>query len=445
MKRLLLINPSAQAFNLARQGFKVQPLGLAYLAALTPASWRIRIHDESFSRVPDASEADLVGITTLTATARRAYQLADGYRARGIPVVLGGIHASVLPEEAQVHADAVVVGEAESVWPRLLADLERGALAPRYHGSRDPLTHRLFPRRDLLTARYLFGSIQTSRGCPFDCEFCSVKAVSGAGVRQRAVEDVLDELETIPERMVFFTDDNLVGYTRASRERAKRIFEGMLARGIRKRWFFQSSLNVADDEELLALAARSGCIMVLIGIESLDEKVLRGTMKKGINAKRGAGHCRELVRTLHRHRIAVIGNMIFGSDEARGDEFEAAARFNLVSGLDVPWPGPLTPYPGTRLHVRLSDEDRILFRDYPADWSKYNTTVVIRPRSFTADELVSRFKRFARQSYSWPNILLRTARTLAYSRSLEQALLVYSMNASLARRFETGFRYPAEA
>jgi len=444
MRRLVLINPSAQAFNLARQGFNVQPLNLAYLAAITPPNWRIEICDENLEPAPEALEADLVGITTLTATAGRAYELAARYRALGIPVVLGGIHASMVPEEASAHADAIVVGEAESVWPRLLEDLVRGALASIYRGTRGPLERRLFPRRDLFPGSYLFGSIQTSRGCPLDCEFCSVKAFNGPGVRYRAVEDVLDELATIPERLVFFTDDNLVGYGREARERAKRIFQGMIDRRMHKHWFCQSSLNFADDEELLRLAAQSGCILVLIGIESVDEKVLRGTMKKGINAKRGTRYYRELIRKLHRYRIAVIGNMIFGNDEAGPDEFDAAAWFNLISGLDVPWPGLLTPYPGTRLSQRLSAEKRILFENYPADWSKYNTTVVIRPKNYAPDELVTRFKEFARRSYSLPNILLRTARSLAYSRSLKRSVLVYNLNASLARRFDEGFLYPAE-
>ncbi len=443
MKKLLLVNPGAGAFNLARQGFRVQPLNLAYLAALTPPGWRIELVDEGFRPAPELAQADLVGITTLTATARRAYELAARYRAQGVPVVLGGIHASMVPDEASARADAVVVGEAESVWPRLLDDLARGELARVYRGERDPLERRLLPRRDLFRERYLFGSIQTSRGCPLDCEFCSVKAFNGAGIRQRRVEDVLDELATIPERLVFFADDNLVGYSRDSRERARRIFQGMIERGLDKRWFCQSSLNFADDEELVRLAAASGCILVLVGIESIDERVLRGTMKKGINAKRGPGYYRELIGRLHRHRISIIGNLIFGNDEAGDDEFEAAARFNLRSGLDVPWPGVLTPYPGTRLHERLAGEGRILFADYPADWSRYNTTVVIRPRRCSPDELVAQFKRFARRSYSLPQILLRAARTLAYSRRLSQSLLIYQLNASLARRFDEGFQPPA--
>jgi radical SAM superfamily enzyme YgiQ (UPF0313 family) len=350
----------------------------------------------------------------------------------------------MVPEEAIAHADSVVVGEAESVWPGLLEDLARGELALVYRGARGSLERRSFPRRDLLSPGYLFGSVQTSRGCPFDCEFCSVKAFNGSGFRQREAEDVLDELETVRQRLVFFTDDNLIGYSRASRERARCIFQGMIDRRIRKKWFCQTSLNFGDDEELVRLAARSGCILVLVGIESVDEKVLRGTMKKVINAKRGPRAYRTLIRRLHRHRISIIGNMIFGNDEAGDDEFEAAAWFNLTSGLDVPWPGPLTPYPGTRLHQRLTAEGRILFESYPADWSKYNTTVVIRPKRCSADELVRRFKRFASRSYSMPNILLRTLRTLGYSRSLEQSLLVYNFNASLARRFDEGFRYPGE-
>jgi radical SAM superfamily enzyme YgiQ (UPF0313 family) len=350
----------------------------------------------------------------------------------------------MLPAEAAARADAVVVGEAEAVWPRLLADLERGALEPIYRGAAGELDARLLPRRELLPGDYSFGSIQTSRGCPLDCEFCSVKAFNGPRFRQRPIEHVLDELAVIPQPLVFFTDDNLAGYSRASRERAKALFRGMLARGLRKRWFCQTSLNFADDEELVRLAAASGCMLLLVGIESIDPNVLRGTMRKGVNARRGPRYYREFIRKLHRQRIAVIGNMIFGNDEATRSEFRDASWFYLASGLDIPWPGLLTPYPGTRLHERLARERRILYTDYPADWSKFNVTNVVRPRHYTPDELVGRFKGFARLTFALPQVLLRAARTLAYSRSLERALLVYNMNRSLARRFDEGMRYPSE-
>ena len=232
-RKLLLVNP----VNPARTGLTVNrssrfpPIGLGIVAALTPADWGVELADENWAAVLSIREADLVGITAFTASVNRAYEIAATYRARGTPVVMGGIHASMRPDEALRFVDAVVIGEAEGVWPQVVADFEAGRLQRTYQGGWPELAGIRPPRRDLFHPDYRFASVQTSRGCPMDCEFCSVTAFNGRRYRRRPVQEVLSELESIPQKLIFFVDDNIIGYGRPSREQAKELFRGMVSAG----------------------------------------------------------------------------------------------------------------------------------------------------------------------------------------------------------------------
>ncbi len=218
---------------------------------MTPASWDVKLIDENWEPFTYQA-ADLVGITAFTASANRAYEIAALYRHQGVPVVMGGIHASMCPDEALQFVNAVVIGEAEAVWPRAVADMEAGCLEQRYQGEWPDLSGMPAPRRDLFHPDYMFAAVQTSRGCPMDCEFCSVTAFNGRRYRRRPPEEVLAELEQIPQKMLFFVDDNIIGYGPASRKQALALFKGMVERKLDKWWFCQASLNFCDDEEVLS-------------------------------------------------------------------------------------------------------------------------------------------------------------------------------------------------
>lgn len=428
-KKLLLINP----VNPHRVGLTVNPssrfppLGLGIVAALTPDDWFIKIIDENFERFR-YEDADLVGITAFTASVNRAYELAGLYRARGIPVVLGGIHASMLSDEASEHIDTVVVGEADGVWPKLIADFEAGKMQRVYRGRFVELRDMPIPRHDLFHPGYLFGSIQTARGCPMDCEFCSVTALNGHRYRQRPVEEVLDELEVVPKKMVFFVDDNIIGYGKEAAERALLLFKGIIERGIKKDWFCQASMNFADNEEVLAYAAKSGCRMVFLGVEAENVEALGETNKK-LNLKIGVDQYQEVFRRINQHGIAVLGAFIYGMDSDTPSALRRRTNYILSSGVDVMQTTYLTPLPGTRLFTMLKDEGRLLYTDFPSDWFRYDMTQVTHhPLLLKPHELRAAMAESNRRLYNWLTLYRKFVKTWYATRDFTTAMWAYSSN-----------------
>ncbi|MCX5692560.1 MAG: radical SAM protein [Candidatus Omnitrophica bacterium] len=427
--RLLLINPvdkfSAGFSNGAMTCYP--PLGLLYVAALTPRNWDIELIDENFEEFKFRN-ADLVGISSMTPSINRAYEIAGIYKKRGIPVVLGGVHVSMLPAEALNYGDTVVIGEVESIWKVVLDDYLKGYLLKIYYGEKRDLDNLVEPRRDMLSNNYNIATIQTSRGCPMNCEFCSVTSFNGGWFRQRPVEAVLDELEGISQRLLFFVDDNLLGHGGGSKDRALKLFDGMIKRGIKKYWWAQSSFNIADDEEVLKWAARSGCKALFIGIESVNTETLR-LMNKGINLKIGVDNYKSLFRKFHKYGIAVWGGILLGNDTDGQEIFKETAEFIIDSGLDIAQITFATPLPGTRFYDRLSRENRIIFRNYPEDWRHYFFQKLVYETKRLSVEENYRGMRYVKEKVYSPFMLKRKFfRTFFQTRKLTSSILAYKIN-----------------
>lgn len=422
---MLLINPA----NQLRPGFLInratrnQPLSLGIIAALTPPGWKIKIIDENFRKFR-YYHADLVGLTAFTSTAPRAYEIAAMYREKGIKTVMGGIHASMLPDESMRFVDSVVQGEAEPVWAQVIDDFESGTMKKLYRSPFAKEINQPKPRRDLFHPGYICAGIQTTRGCPMNCSFCSVSAFNGQHYRFRPVEEVLDELESIPQKYVFFVDDNIIGQSRESKERARQLFEGIIRRGIKKHWISQSSINFADDENLLTLAYRSGCRMIFLGIEAESADQLKEANKK-LNLSRVANPYRTLFSTINKHGIGVIAGLIFGWDSDTPETIMQRARFAVNCGADSFQTSVLTPLPGTQLFDKVVAENRLLYTDFPGDWQRYDYfEPTIRHPSIPVAALDSVMTRAKKKIFARYNIIARNIKTLWNTRSFSATLIL---------------------
>ena len=442
MKKLLLINPIGRksGYLLSRMS-TVPPLSLAYVAAMTPADWDVKIVDENFEPFK-FEEADLVGITAFTSNINRAYEIAQLYRQRKIKVVIGGIHASMLPDEIMHYADAAVIGEAEGIWGKVIEDFENNRLSGKYIGPRvDFSNYSIKPRRDLLHPDYIFHSIQTSRGCPFNCNFCTVSKYLGKEFRQRDVGNVLDELAEIKGRYLFFLDDNLIGYSPESKQRAVAIFKGMIARGMKKRWLMQTSINSADDDQVLKLAAAAGCMFVFIGFETISDTALKG-MKKGINLKIGVENYKKVVAAYHRHGIGVVGTFIVGNDHESPAYYKQLAKYLVHSGIDAVQITIMTPLPGTQLMVQIQEEDRLLYRNFPEDWDRFRLSYVVRKPVGVDTETIYIGDNYVKNHiYSFPRNQWRLLKSFLSLKNLTNFYAVYRINQALKRSWQGSHYY----
>lgn len=442
MPKLILINPVGKKSGYLMSSIsRFAPLGLAYIAAVTPDHWDIEIIDENFTPF-EFKAADLVGITAFTSNINRAYEIADIYRQKDTRVVIGGIHASMAPDETSCHADAIVVGEAEAIWPRIIHDFERDHLHRRYEGPRVELSKgNVRPRRDLLHPGYFWQSVQTSRGCPFDCYFCSVSRYLGRRYRQRPVEDVLDELAAIDSPNIAFVDDNLIGNGAESRRRAKALFRGMIDRKLKKRWWMQTSINAAEDEDVIQLAAEAGCLFVFIGFETIDQTSLK-KMDKSANLRAGIAGYKATARIYHRHGIGVLGAFIIGNDFESISYYKHLADFLLHSEIDAFQISILTPLPGTRLMDDQIASGNLIYDQFPDDWEKYRFSYMVhKPKGIDQESVYIGDNYIKNRLYAFPFFYYRLLRSLVRLKNPTNFFVALKLNHALKRSWQNSHYY----
>ncbi|MFL6261923.1 MAG: B12-binding domain-containing radical SAM protein [Thermoanaerobaculia bacterium] len=404
--RIVLISPKGPLYRhrggIFKRSLRYMPLTLPTLASLVPPELDadVQLLDEGIADVdPAGIEADLVGLTVITGTAVRAYELAAAFRARGIPVVLGGPHVTLIPEDAQAHAEAIVVGYAEESWPELLRDFVAGRMRSRYDQRPGlSLAGMPTPRRDLLPRRrYLTDDVfEATRACVHRCDFCVVPAAWGTKPFQKPVEEVVEEIRRKGSRKLIFVDLNLI----ADRGYAARLFAALIP--LRLQWYGLATVLLGQDQELLSLAQRSGCKGILMGLESISRENLRDS-KKGFNSPE---RYHELVAALHRHGIALQGCFVFGLDHDTPEIFLETARFAVEARIDLPRFAVVTPFPGTALYKRLEGEGRILTRN----WELYDGQhVVFQPAGMSVEELQRGIETAWRYAYSVPSMVKRLA------------------------------------
>jgi radical SAM superfamily enzyme YgiQ (UPF0313 family) len=382
--------------------WQMEPLPIAVLAALTPKDVEISFDDDRMEPIAFDRPADLVAIPVETYTAKRAYQIATEFRRRGVPVVMGGFHATLMTDEVKEYAESVVVGEAEEVWPQVIEDARRKRLQPIYRSNSQPDLGSVRYDRSLFRGRrYLkIGLVETGRGCRFPCDFCAVQTFFNRTARHRPIEAIVAEIASLKaeKRLFFFVDDNFAADLSFARELA----EALAPLGIR--WVTQMSINAAHDEAFLATLAKSGCRGVLIGFESLDETVLRA-MRKTFNTMRGGFSV--ALANLRRHNIRVYGTFVFGYDGEREDAFDEAADFAIDNRFYLAAFNHLTPFPGTPLFTRLQKEGRLLYDRWWLDERYGYNGIPFQPAAMAPDDIRLGCLRARRRFYTWPSMLRR--------------------------------------
>lgn len=449
MRKMMLISPHPPGRH-GEESITVivqMPLGLAYLASLTPGDWEFDVIDENMELALNDDETDitfepvdLVCLTALTFQSARAYKIASACKRRGITVIMGGLHASVQTEEAMEFVDAVVTGEAEAIWSTVIKDFEAGNLQRRYDGGLPDLSllKNVYPDRELLRKKYdyKFSSIITTKGCPNRCDFCSVPTFQGGKFRERPVEDVIDEMLATDYKGLMFAEDNFYGHGKRSNERANSLFKAMVERGTNKDWLGFTALNISQDTETLEYMAKSGNFGMLIGIESTNEDVL-SKMGKRVNLKLGVDSYYECVDKIHQAGLAVWGSMVFGADGDDKDSFERMANFVLDNNIDILTYGINCPFPTTPLFKRLDAEQRIFRKNFPNDWKYYDTANVChRFVDMTLEEFIEGMQLVYDMVYAGNNLRERFRNTIKRTNNPRNAMFAFRVGSDWKQVFE---------
>jgi radical SAM superfamily enzyme YgiQ (UPF0313 family) len=382
--------------------WQMEALPAATLAGLTPKDVQVRFYDDRMEKIPFDEATDLVAISVETYTAKRAYQIATEFRKRHVPVVMGGFHATLCPDEVSQYAEAVVCGEAEALWPRVIDDARHDCLEKIYRQSGRPSLAGLKPDRGIFRGKsYLpIGLIEAGRGCHFKCDFCAVQTVFNSTQTRRPIDAIIAEIEQVKHmrKLFFFVDDNIT----SNLEQAKEFFRALIP--LKVRWVSQSSINAAHDEEFLDLLVRSGCQGVLIGFESLNQANLKD-MNKAFNTMRGGFD--KALANLRRHHVRVYGTFIFGYDRDTPESFDETVDFAKEHALYIAAFNHLTPFPGTPLYARLKSEGRLLYENWWLDERYSYNRIPFQPRGMTPELLQRNCLEARRDFYSWPSILQR--------------------------------------
>ena len=398
-------------------------LVLQQIAAATPKEHSLKLIDDKYDKPHYNGEVDLVGISAVTSSAPRAYRIADTYREKGIPVVIGGIHASALPEEAKHHADSVVIGEAERSWPQLIKDFESGHLKPFYKSDK-PANSNLIkcPRHDLLRVPPLFTAVAPSRGCPFNCSFCTLTHLHGQIYRPRPIENVIQEINNTSRKFLVFLHDSALTI---NKKYAKALFKAMIP--LKRKFIAYGTLpSLLDDDELLILANKAGCIVWCLGFETICHDSLKNDANKAYSIDKYESVCRRI----HKFQMNVFGSFAFGFDNDEPTVFDNTLQAAYDFGLDGAEFNILTPFPSTRLFHKLNNEGRILTKD----WKKYDLRhVVFQPKKMTVEELYDGITNISLKYYSPLKTIQRILDVTINTRKFSNILIMGAMNSVMLR------------
>lgn len=415
--------------NQRHESMAIPQLTLSLLAGMTPEEHEVKIVEEVYNQTVDYDEeVDLVGISLMTQTSIRGYEIANEFKKRQKTVVFGGIHASVLPNEAIRYADAVVIGEAENgLWEKVLQDVQAGTLQEFYRLECYPaLTDYVKPRRDLIqttSGKFSIAPIETGRGCPYACDFCTVHKSFGKKIRNKSIDLILEDIASIPQKFLFFLDDNIT----IQKSFAKELFQRMIP--YKKLWVGQASINIVNDEELMDLAYKSGCRGLLIGFESVSDSGLDRYNKTFSTVEQNAA----AIQKLQKKGIMVMASFVFGLDEDTDAVFEYTHRFIQKAKPAFLQACALTPYPGTEVFERMKAEGRIL----TDDWRQFDAKkVIVNPRKMSAEDLQNGYTYVKDQTYTHKSIANRAVQHIFSG--LMEAGLYFSLNYGARKWHRTG-------
>lgn len=423
--KILLVSPCLPS-EIRPNQFAIPQLTLSLIAAMTPPEHEVSICEEAYGEVVDFDgDYDLVGISIMSQTSHRGYTIANEFKKRNKVVIFGGIHASVLPDEALLYGDAVVIGEAEGgLWEEVLSDVGNHKLRSFYKLPQVPdLQTHIFPKRNLIkcsSGKYRIAPIETSRGCPYNCDFCTVSRFFGTKQRHKPVSDIIIDAESIHQKVLFFIDDNVA----FNRKFALELFEKMIP--LKKIWVGQASISISKDDELMKMAYKSGCRGLLIGFESMSDgglstyrKTLK-TVEENILA----------VKKLRDNGILTMASLIFGLDSDTEAIFDLSYEFVARSKAAFLQACLMTPYPGTLVFENLKKEGRIL----TDDWSKFDTKkVLISPKNMTPERLLQGFDEIRKETYSYNSIFSRALPHVI--KGFSETLFYFSLNIGARNRF----------